>query len=400
MTKKTIAIIGGGPSALMLAAHIDSAQFEVHLYEKNHAVGRKFLVAGDGGFNLTHSENSNDFAARYTPASFIKPFFQSFTNTQCINWLQQIGIPTYIGSSKRIFPVKGIKPIDVLNTILEVVRENNIQIHTQHTFLGWSADNAIMFATPTENKEVVADYTIFALGGASWSKTGSDGKWLSLFADKGIRTIPFQASNCAFEINWPAAFIAEQEGQYLKNIAITCGSQTKKGELAITQLGLEGGAIYALSHKIRSQLSSQKEATVYIDLKPSLHQSAIEKQLGNGLKSISEILKFDLNVNATQVALLKAVLSKEEFTSAEILAEKIKKLPLTIMGTAPIDEAISSVGGIALAEVNAHLELHKMPHTFCIGEMLDWDAPTGGYLLQANFSMGYYLAQYLNTLSK
>jgi hypothetical protein len=254
-----------------------------------------------------------------------------------------------------------------------------------------------LFKTPTENITIKSDYTIFALGGASWSKTGSDGNWVNLFKEKNIKTIPFQASNCGFQIDWPQEFILENEGLYLKNIAATCGSLTKKGELAITKLGLEGGAIYALSHKIRTQLNAKKEADLLIDFKPTLQLYAIEKKLSNESKSTSDILKYDLNMPAPQIALLKTYLSKEAFLSAEQLAENIKAFPLKITGTAPIDEAISTVGGIALTQVNTNLELNKMPNHFCLGEMLDWDAPTGGYLLQANFSMGYYLANYFNT---
>ncbi len=398
MTKKSIAIIGGGPSALMLATQINTKLYDVTIYEKNLTLGRKFLVAGDGGLNLTHSEHSNDFLARYTPASFIKPYFQLFNNTDLNNWFWDMGIETFIGSSKRVFPLKETKPIEVLNAILALVEKNGVKIETQHTWLGWTENNELLFNHQNSEKPVKHDFAVFALGGASWKITGSDGTWLPLFTQKGVRTIPFQASNCAFEIIWPAEFIETCEGQYLKNIAITCGSLTKKGELTITKLGLEGGAIYALSNKIRIQLKEKNEAVVYIDFKPTLHLGAIEKILSNHSKSVSEILKFDLNVNATQVALLKAILSKDDFLSAEILAENIKKLPIKIVGTAPIDQAISTVGGIALSEVNANLELNKMSNTFCMGEMLDWDAPTGGYLLQANFSMGHYLAEYLNDL--
>jgi uncharacterized flavoprotein (TIGR03862 family) len=398
MTKKSIAIIGGGASALMFASQINTKLYDVTIYEKNLTLGRKFLVAGDGGLNLTHSEHSNDFLSRYTPASFIKPYFQAFNNTDLNNWFWDMGIETYVGSSKRVFPLKETKPIEVLNAILALVKKNEVKIETLHNWLGWTEKNELLFNHQNIELTLKPDFTVFALGGASWKITGSDGTWLPLFAQKEIRTIPYQASNCAFEITWPAEFIEACEGQYLKNIAINCGSLSKKGELTITKLGLEGGAIYALSNKIRTQLKDKNEAIVYVDLKPTLHLGAIEKILSNHSKSVSEILKFDLNVNATQVALLKAILSKEDFLSAEILAENIKKLPIKIIGTAPIDEAISTVGGIALSEVNTNLELNKMPNNFCMGEMLDWDAPTGGYLLQANFSMGKYLAEYFNGL--
>ncbi|MEI7977819.1 MAG: TIGR03862 family flavoprotein [Bacteroidota bacterium] len=397
MSKKNISIIGGGPSALIFAAIINTNKFNVTIYEKGNNVGRKFLVAGDGGLNLTHSEIPEEFIVKYTPTKFIKPYFQKFNNYNLINWINDIGIETFVGSSKRVFPLKVIKPITVLNCIIDKIKANDVTINTLHEWMGWDHNN-LVFKTPLGEKQVETDFTIFALGGASWSVTGSDGKWIEKFAEKGIKTVPFQASNCAFQINWSESFINENEGNFLKNISISCGSLTKKGELTITKLGLEGGAIYALSHKIRSQINSLKEATVFIDFKPIITQQAIIRKLSNETKSIADILRFDLNLTPTQIALIKEYTSKEEYNNIEFIAEIIKNFPLKIIGTAPIDEAISTVGGIALNEVAENLELIKMSHSFCMGEMLDWDAPTGGYLLQANFSMGFYLADYFNGL--
>jgi uncharacterized flavoprotein (TIGR03862 family) len=255
MAKKNISIIGGGPSALIFAAIINTNKFNVTIYEKGNNVGRKFLVAGDGGLNLTHSEIPEEFIVKYTPTKFIKPYFQKFNNYNLINWINDIGIETFVGSSKRVFPLKVIKPITVLNCIIDKIKANDVTINTLHEWMGWDHNN-LVFKTPLGEKQVETDFTIFALGGASWSVTGSDGKWIEKFAEKGIKTVPFQASNCAFQINWSESFINENEGSFLKNISISCGSLTKKGELTITKLGLEGGAIYALSHKIRSQINS------------------------------------------------------------------------------------------------------------------------------------------------
>lgn len=397
MSKKNISIIGGGSSALMFAAIINTNKFNVTIYEKGNNVGRKFLVAGDGGLNLTHSEIPEEFIVKYTPTKFIKPYFQKFNNYNLINWINDIGIETFVGSSKRVFPLKDIKPIAVLNCIIDKIKANHVTIKTMHEWTGWDNNN-LVFKSPLGSINLGTDFTIFALGGASWSVTGSDGKWLGMFAEKGIKTIPFQASNCGFQINWSESFINENEGNFLKNISISCGSLTKKGELTITKLGLEGGAIYALSHKIRTQINSLNESTVFIDFKPIITQQAILRKLSNESKSIADILRFDLNLTPTQIALIKEYTSKEEYNNIEFIAEKIKNFPLKIIGTAPIDEAISTVGGIALNEVTENLELIKMSHSFCMGEMLDWDAPTGGYLLQANFSMGFYLADYFNNL--
>ena len=398
-TKKSIAIIGGGAAALILAAELDTLLFDITIYEKNAALGRKFLVAGDGGFNLTHSEMPELFISRYTPASLLENYFSSFTNTDLRNWLNNIGIKTFVGSSKRVFPLKGIKPIDVLTAILNVLKKKNISIKTKHNWKGWNKNNELVFKTNNQLLTVKADTTVFALGGASWKITGSDGTWINYFAEKGIDIIPFQASNCAYEIKWPNEFIAIAEGESLKNISLKCNDKEKKGEVVITKLGLEGGAIYALSPEIRKQFNSTGTAQLFLDLKPNLSATEIKNKISNkGNKSLSKHLENELKFNPVQIALVKAVLSKDDFINIDALSQKIKNLPLTITSTAPIDEAISTVGGISLNEIDSNFQLKKLPNHYVIGEMLDWDAPTGGYLLQGCFSMGHYLAKQLNSL--
>ncbi len=397
--KKSISIIGGGPSALMLAAMLDEKKLDVVIYERNAAVGRKFLVAGDGGFNLTHSENIEPFISRYTPTSLLEKSISAFNSEDLRKWLTSIGIETFVGSSKRVFPVKGIKPIDVLNAILNVLKKKKVVLKTQHTWQGFDK-NELVFTNTIDPKNILvkSDIVVFALGGGSWKVTGSDGTWTNFFSAKDVDIIPFQASNCAFEINWKKEFIALAEGESLKNITIHCEGQEKKGELVITQFGLEGGAIYALSPAIRNQLNNNKTAEIFLDLKPSLSIDEIKNKISNkGNKSLSKQLENELNLNNTQLMLLKTVLSKEEFTDLETLSQKIKKLPLKVISTAAIDDAISTVGGISLKEIDQHFQLKKMPGHYVIGEMLDWDAPTGGYLLQACFSMGNYVANHLNT---
>ena len=397
--KKSIAIVGSGPSALLLAAFLDSTKFEVTIYEKNFAPSRKFLVAGDGGFNLTHSENIEDFIKRYTPFGFLEKCLRTFSNTDLCNWLKSIGIETGIGSSKRVFPAEDIKPIDVLNAILNVLEEKNVRIKTLHEWRGWTNLNELIIDNKGQTENINADHVVFALGGASWSKTGSDGNWTGLFSEKKIGIIPFQASNCSFQIKWDQAFLDIAEGKSLKNISIACADAQKKGEVVITKFGIEGGAVYALSPQIREQLNSNKVATIYIDLKPDFTEEQIQKVLSfKGNKSFASLLKSTLNLSEVQIALLKTILSKEEFTNLDTLSLKIKKIPIQIIGLAPIDDAISTVGGIALNEVDENFQLKKLPNNYAIGEMLDWDAPTGGYLLQACFSMGVYLAKHLNSI--
>lgn len=394
---KFLAIIGGGPSALMLAAMLDETKYSVHIYEKNAAVGRKFLVAGDGGFNLTHSEDMDSFIRRYTPDDFLENALRTFTNKDLCDWLQAIGIETYVGSSKRIFPVKGIKPIEVLNAFLDKLKSKQVQIHALHEWKGWSETNTLIFQNKKEEVYVESDIVVFALGGGSWKVTGSDGTWLELFQKKGIQTIPFQPSNCGYNTPWPDAFIEKHEGKWLKNIAVSCCGTHKHGELVITRSGIEGGAVYALSPEIRQQLQHNQVAEITIDLKPTFAAETLVQKLSKPAKSVTELLSKELKLTDTQITLLKAVVSKEDFLNRETLAAAIKTFPLTLTGMSAIDEAISTVGGIALSEVDENFQLHKFSNQFVLGEMLDWDAPTGGYLLQGCFSMGAYAATYLNT---
>jgi len=392
--KKKISIIGGGPSAFLLACFLDPEKFSVTIYEKNKTFGRKFLVAGKGGFNLTHSETTQELINRYTPTGFLDKALQNFTNTDFRNWLDTIAIPTYIGSSKRVYPKQGIKPIEVLNAIAKTLKEKGVTVKYEHTFSGWNNTDE-----PLLNKVAIkTDYTIFCLGGASWKITGSDGKWLDSFSEKGIKTKIFQGSNCGYKINWNKDFIKKHEGTPLKNITISCDTKLQKGEAVITTFGLEGNAIYGLSPQIRAQLAANLKAAIYIDFKPSLSiENLYAKMQVSGYKNTSQILKKEIKLSAAQIDLLKAYVSKEEYLNKEILAKKIKSFPLEILNTASIDESISTVGGIDLSAISQNFELEKLANQFCIGEMLDWDAPTGGYLLQGCVSTGVWLAKYLNT---
>jgi len=384
ITKTKVAIIGSGPSALMLAAKLDEAKFDTTIYEKNSAPARKFLVAGSGGFNLTHSEPLEQFIKRYHPSAFMEPLLRTFSNTDLQSWLDSIGIPTFTGTSRRIFPKKGIKPIEVLNAILKVLKDKNVKLQTGYSWQG---------------EELDSDITVFALGGSSWKITGSDGKWTEYFQNKGIEIVPFQPSNCAFQIHWPKNLISLAAGLPLKNISLKSLNVRKEGEVVITEFGMEGSAIYALSPQIRQQLNEHQKAIVYIDLKPSLSLAALIELLKNktGNTTMTKYLDGVVNLSKAQLALLKNSTEKDDFLNPETLAIKIKELPLEITGMGPVDEAISTVGGISLNEIDAHFQLKKWPNHYAIGEMLDWDAPTGGYLLQGCFSIGYSLAEHLNT---
>lgn len=397
--KKHIAIIGGGASALFLACELDPDKFEVSVFEKNATLGRKFLVAGDGGLNYTHSEATDSFIKRYSPTGFLNSALHAVPNTKFIEWMQKLGIHSYVGSSKRLFPQKGLKPVQVLNKIKSKIRSNHVQIHVKHQWLGFSDANKLIFKSPKALTEVEADYVVFCLGGASWKVTGSDGVWTEYFIKKKISLVPFQPSNCAFQINWKKEIISKIEAQTLKNCAFTCNSVTHLGEAVLTRFGIEGSGVYPLSEQIRYELANHGSANLYVDFKPGQSLDMLSQKLNTDVekKNLTQRLKDNLKLNPAQITLIKSQLSKEDYLNQEMLTSTIKRIKIQISGLAPIDEAISTVGGIDLKEINENFELKKMPHHFVIGEMLDYDAPTGGYLLQSCFSMACYLANALNS---
>ena len=391
--KKTLSIIGGGAAALYLAAHLDSNKYEITIYEKNKALGRKFLVAGKGGFNLTHSEDAEILITRYTPPQFLAKSLDQFDNSALITWLSELDIPTYKGSSKRIFPIKGMKPIEVLQRFLDRLESNGVTILSDHSWSGWNDKGKLVFDNGLELK---SDIVVFALGGASWKVTGSDGGWLPYFHRQGIKINPFQASNCNHKVDWPEAFAEKHQGQPLKNISARIKDKICKGELVITETGIEGNALYALSPEVRQELKTNKKATIYLDLKPTLTDEQVLLKLERSTKNTTEILRRDLKLSPVMLAMVKGLVSKEVYMNKPELAKQLKNLPLTLYGAGPIDAAISTVGGIALEEVDENFQLKKLTNHYCIGEMLDWDAPTGGYLLQGCYSMGAALAGWLN----
>lgn len=382
---------------MMLACQLDPTVYMVTIYEKNTALGRKFLVAGNGGFNLTHAEDERQFADRYLPKDFIGRFFREFTNTDLRKWLRNTGIETYTGTSRRVFPVKGVKPIEVLKAIEAKMISNGVTVHYRHHWTGWQGKQ-LLFRLQEGTVAVDADIVVFALGGGSWKVTGSTGDWLPLLAGKGITVREFLPSNCAYRVGWDPEFIRRYAGNPLKNCAFSCDDRMQKGEAVLTESGIEGSGIYPLSPAIRRALLERGSALLRIDLKPDLPISEIRQRLHNrGQASVKAVLEQKLNLSPVQIALLKAYSTKAQYQDAEELASCIKSLPIQLQDFGPLDEAISTVGGIAIDELTEHQELKKLPDHFAIGEMSDWDAPTGGYLLQACFSMGFTLAKYLNS---
>jgi len=392
--KIKLSIIGGGTAGLLAAAFLDSNRYHITIYDWKSTFGRKFLVAGSGGFNLTHSEHIDQMVDRYTPSDFLNHSLRHFTNEDFIIWLESIGIPTFIGSSKRVFPIDGIKPIQVLSAINDHLKSRGVTFVYGKKFMGWD-NGKIVF---DEEEVVDSDINIFALGGASWSVTGSDGLWLDIFESKGINTVPFVAANCGFHVEWDKDFLSRYEGQPLKNISCRIGDQNQKGEAVITNSGIEGNAIYALSPLIQSELLSKGKAIIYIDYKPMLTREVVLSKLSESKLKVTETLRRKMNLSPLQIQLIKHDLSKQEFLDVNTLTNTIKGMPLVLTGSASVEEAISTSGGIDLSEISEHYELKKLSHNYCIGEMLDWNAPTGGYLIQACASMANYVAHHVNEL--
>jgi len=392
MQRKQIVIIGGGPAGLM-AADVLSPLYDVHIYEKEKGVGQKFLVAGKGGFNITNSLQGEDLAKKYTPEYFLNDALLDFDSASVREWLLEMGIPTFVGTSGRIFPEKGLTPADVLKKLKEKLVNQGVEFHLKHAFTGFDEDQNVTFKSGRNKVMVQADYFIFAMGGASWPITGSTGEWSKIFEKSDIRTLPFQSSNCGIHINWPESLKANHAGKPLKNIIVTANGIQQKGEVLITEYGLEGNAIYPVVPEIRKSLNNNEAVQLMLDLKPfNTEEQLVQKVQGKTstkTRNYAEIF----NLDNVQLALIKAFTSKETFLSPELFAASLKQIALHVESLRPVEEAISTIGGIDLNEMDIDFSFKQRPNCFAIGEMLDWDAPTGGFLLQGSFSMGHWVGK-------
>lgn len=381
MNEDQIIIIGAGPAGLMAAQIVAEKGLKVHVYEQNKAAARKFLVAGNGGFNLTHSEEIESFIQKYD-APEIQNIVRNFDNQKVIGWLSELGITTYVGSSGKIFPTKNFKPIQVLKAWLTHLESLGVTIHYEHRFEDFD-ESFVYFKTTGQEIKVRYSKLILAMGGGSWKKTGSDAKWIDILKAKNIEINPLQSANSGYDTN--SAF-HHLEGQYLKNIKVSFGEHAKVGEIVFTNYGIEGSPLYYLNRFTRKH---DFPLTVYLDLKPGLSETDIVAAL-QASHNKSSVLKKKLKLSETAINLLKT-LDKETYTDAETLAHKIKHFPIELLGLRPIDEVISTSGGVRFSALNSHLELIGFPNVYCAGEMIDWEAPTGGYLLQACFSTGFWV---------
>ncbi len=376
-----VLIVGGGPAGLLCAEQISKFNvFDVHVIDHKKAVGRKFLVAGDGGLNLTNDLPIEEFVHWYSDEK-IKNSVRHFMPINLKNWFQNLGIDTYFGSSGKLFPKVGIKPIEVLNAITNRLKEQNVTILTQTRVLDWE-ERSVLLASKGVKSHIDFDVIVFAMGGGSWSNTGSDGKWFDFVCDK-VQCNPFSSSNAGVEVE--GGFMDSYRGEFLKNVIVHVADVSMLGEVRFTDYGLEGTPIYALNPYLKSS------ADLFIDLKPHFSKEDLLNMLSAWRNSRTDFLK-SLKLGFG-LRLLKDFLSKEEFQKDELLVERIKRLPFKCTGLRPLEEAISSKGGVGMNEVDSNFESVSYPNTFFIGEMLDWDTRTGGFLLQACFSSGYSASQ-------
>ncbi|MBX8485153.1 TIGR03862 family flavoprotein [Pseudomonas cichorii] len=388
----SVAIIGGGPAGLMAAEVLSQAGIKVDLYDAMPSVGRKFLLAGVGGMNITHSEPYPAFLSRYAErAPMIAPLLRSFDADALCKWIHELGIQTFVGSSGRVFPTD-MKAAPLLRAWLKRLREAGVAIHNRHRWLGWNADGSLRIASAEGELALKPDATLLALGGASWARLGSDGAWLPWLQERGVEVAPLQAANCGFEVSaWSELLRSKFAGAPLKNIAIGLPDDTPKlGECVLTETGVEGSLIYALSARIREQINRAGSATVQIDLLPGKTLNDVQKALSKprGSRSMSKHLQSQLGLDGVKAALLRELATKEAFDDPALLGQAIKALPLTLIKPRPLDEAISTAGGVTFEGLDERLMLKQLPGVFCAGEMLDWEAPTGGYLLTACFASG------------
>jgi len=378
------AIIGGGPAGLMAAQALAQAGIAAHVFDAMPSVGRKFLLAGRGGMNITHSEPYEQFITRYGARSAVlKPMLDAFKPDDVRAWVHSLGIETFVGSSGRVFPTE-MKAAPMLRAWLHQLRESGVQFHQRHRWLGWQ-DGALRFATPDGECTVQAETVIFALGGASWARLGSDGAWVPLFEARGVQVAPLQPSNCGFDIGWSQHFLEKYAGHPLTTVA----ARGKKGQFVVTATGIEGSLIYALSAALRDELLSKGSAHLELDLLPDLSAQRVLNEVSKprGSRSMASHLQGRLGIKGVKAGLLHEVLSKEEYANPQRVAQVLKALPLILRATRPIDEAISTAGGISFDALDG-LMLKPQPGVFIAGEMLDWEAPTGGYLLTACLATG------------
>ena len=384
---KTVAIIGAGPAGLMAAEVLAARGHAVHVYDAMPSAGRKFLLAGKGGLNLTHAEDPAPFVQRYGARSAeLAPWLAAFGAAELRAWAKDLGIDTFVGSSGRVFPQE-MKAAPLLRAWLHRLRAQGVLFHMRHRWTGWAADGALVFANGVNLR---ADATVLALGGASWPQLGSDGAWVPWLQGQGAEVAPLVPANCGFDVGWSEFFRTRFAGAPLKSVAIAFEGWRQPGEFVVTAGGVEGSLVYAASSMLRDAIARDGQATFALDLLPARTVEWVQRELAHprGSRSLSSHLKSRLHLDGVKAALLWELVPKAEQADAAVFAQRIKALPVRVTAPRPIAEAISTAGGVRFEALDERLMLRARPGTFVAGEMLDWEAPTGGYLLTACFTTG------------
>ncbi|MFM9888311.1 MAG: NAD(P)/FAD-dependent oxidoreductase [Burkholderiales bacterium] len=380
-------MVGAGPAGLMAAEVLSAAGHTVTVYDRMPSVARKLLIAGRGGLNLTHSEPFERFVSRFGAAGpQLRPILEAFPPDALVKWAENLGQPTFVGSSGRVFP-KAMKASPLVRAWLARLAAHNVAIKTRYDWRGWDAQGRLVFEHGGAPAYVDADSTILALGGASWPRLGSNGLWADILRSRGVPVTPFRPANCGFTVAWSEPF-RRFEGAPLKGIALSFAGRMARGEAVITRGGIEGGAVYALSAPLRDAIESDGRAIVSVDLRPDMTRADVAAKLARprGSDSLSNFLRKTLVLSPVAINLLREAYGASLAADAHALAVQIKSAPLTLTGTAPIERAISTAGGVPFDAVDENLMLRALPDVYAVGEMLDWEAPTGGYLLQATFA--------------
>ena len=396
-TTLAAAVIGGGPAGLMAAEVLAEAGCTVELFDAMPSVGRKFLLAGKGGLNLTHGEPLPAFTQRYgARAPQVARWLEALSPSALRDWAAALGIPTFVGSSGRVFP-QDLKAAPLLRAWLHRLRERGVVFHMRHRWLGWNEAGALRLVSPLGERAIAARATVLALGGASWQRLGSDGAWVPWLRDEGVDVAPLRPANCGFEIQrpdgtpgWSAHLRQHFGGAPIKPVALRCEGFERQGEFVLSDYGVEGSLVYAASALLRDAIARDGRATLTLDLLPAFGAERVAREVAHprGSRSLSSHLKSRLGLAGAKMALLHELLAPAALADPARLAAAIKALPLTLTAARPIIEAISSAGGVRLEALDPQLMLRERPGVFCAGEMLDWEAPTGGYLLQACLASG------------